>query len=127
MSEDGKMRTLKAVLDGFNNHDPDAIVENCVEDCVFEAPRGADFRGRRFKGRAAVRKGFADRFAGIPDVHYGHDSHFISGDRAVSEWTLTGTGLAGEPIKVRGCDLWTFQGDKIARKDSYWKIVEVAP
>jgi ketosteroid isomerase-like protein len=127
VSEDGKMRTLKAVLDGFNNHDPDAIVENFVEDCVFEAPRGADFRGRRFEGREAVRAGFADRFAGIPDVHYGDDSHFISGDRGVSEWTLTGTALAGEPIKVRGCDLWTFQGDKIARKDSYWKIVEVAP
>ena len=124
MGEDGKMRTLKAVLDGFNNHDPDAIVENFVEDCVFEAPRGAHFRGRRFEGREAVRAGFADRFAGIPDVHYGDDSHFISGDRGVSEWTLTGTALAGKPIKVRGCDLWTFQGDKIARKDSYWKIVE---
>jgi ketosteroid isomerase-like protein len=124
VSEDGKMRTLKAVLDGFNNHDPDAIVENFVEDCIFEAPRGVELRGRRFEGRAAVRAGFADRYAGIPDVNYGDDSHFISGDRGVSEWTLTGTALAGEPIKVRGCDLWTFQGDKVARKDSYWKIVE---
>jgi hypothetical protein len=25
---------------------------------------------------------------------------------------------------VRGCDLWEFEGDKIARKDSYWKLVE---
>lgn len=124
MNEDARMRTLKAVLDGFNNHDPDAIVENFVEDCVFEAPRGTEFGGRRFEGRGAVREGFADRFAGIPDVHCGDDSHFISGDRAVSEWTLSGTTLAGERIKVRGCDLWTFRGDKIARKDSYWKIVE---
>jgi ketosteroid isomerase-like protein len=124
VSEDARMRTLKAVLDGFNNHDPDAIVENFVEDCVFEAPRGVGFRGRQFEGRGAVREGFADRFAGIPDVHYGDDSHFVSGDRGVSEWTLTGTTVGGEPIKVRGCDLWTFRGDKIARKDSYWKIVE---
>lgn len=124
MNEDAKLRTLKAVLDGFNHHDPDAIVENFVEDCVFEAPIGAEFGGRRFEGRGAVREGFADRFVGIPDVHYGDDSHFISGDRAVSEWTLSGTTLAGERIKVRGCDLWTFRGDKIARKDSYWKIVE---
>jgi len=25
---------------------------------------------------------------------------------------------------VRGCDLFEFKGDKIARKDSYWKLVE---
>jgi len=25
---------------------------------------------------------------------------------------------------VRGCDLLEFRGDKIVRKDSYWKIVE---
>jgi hypothetical protein len=30
----------------------------------------------------------------------------------------------GEPIEVRGCDLFEFRGDKVARKDSYWKLVE---
>jgi ketosteroid isomerase-like protein len=29
-----------------------------------------------------------------------------------------------EPIEVRGCDLFAFEGDKIRRKDSFWKIVE---
>ncbi len=124
MSEEAKLATLKAVLDGFNAHDPDAIVAQFVDDCVFQAPRGADFAGRRFEGRDAVRAGFADRFAGIPDVHYGDDSHFVCGDRGVSEWTLTGTTTDGERIRVRGCDLWTFRGDRIARKDSFWKIVE---
>ena len=28
------------------------------------------------------------------------------------------------PLEVRGCELWTFQGDRIALKDSFWKIVE---
>jgi hypothetical protein len=32
--------------------------------------------------------------------------------------------LEGEPLGVRGCDLWTFRGDEIARNDSLWKIVE---
>jgi hypothetical protein len=27
-------------------------------------------------------------------------------------------------IRVRGGDLFEFEGGKIARKDSYWKIVE---
>jgi hypothetical protein len=30
----------------------------------------------------------------------------------------------GERLEVRGCDLWEFEGDKLARKDSYWKLVE---
>jgi ketosteroid isomerase-like protein len=30
----------------------------------------------------------------------------------------------GEPVEVRGCDLFEFRGDKITRKDSYWKLVE---
>jgi len=25
---------------------------------------------------------------------------------------------------VRGCDLFEFNGDKISRKDSFWKIVD---
>jgi hypothetical protein len=41
-----------------------------------------------------------------------------------SEWLLTGTTTQGEPIEVQGCDLFEFWGDKIARKDSYWKLVE---
>jgi ketosteroid isomerase-like protein len=31
---------------------------------------------------------------------------------------------AGQPVEVRGCDLFEFRGDKITRKDSYWKLVE---
>jgi hypothetical protein len=27
-------------------------------------------------------------------------------------------------VRVRGCDHWEFRGDKIVRKDSYWKIVD---
>jgi hypothetical protein len=26
-------------------------------------------------------------------------------------------------VEVRGCDLFEFEGDKIVRKDSYWKLV----
>lgn len=116
--------TLEAICDAFNRHDLDAIMTFFVDDCVIETPRGPDPWGRRMEGRDAVREGFAARFAGIPDVHYGEDTHWVAGDRGVSEWTLTGTTTAGERIAVRGCDLWTFAGDKVLRKDSFWKIVE---
>ena len=80
--------------------------------------------GTRFEGKAAVAEGFAARFRGLPDVHYGDARHFVSGDRGASEWLLTGTTPAGERVEVRGCDLWEFREGRVTRKDPYWKIVE---
>ena len=125
MTESVSEETLQAVLDAFNRHDLDGIMAFFREDAIFESPRGAEPWGTRFVGVAAVRAGLAKRFEGIPDVHYGDDSHFLSADgrRGVSEWTLTGTTTDGERLEVRGCDLWAFEDGRIARKDSYWKRV----
>jgi ketosteroid isomerase-like protein len=125
MSDDHtRLNVLKSVLDAFNRHDLDAIMALFVEDCVFESPRGPDPWGRRFEGKEAVAEGLGARFAGIPDVSYEGHGDFVAGERGASEWTLRGTTVDGERLEVRGCDLWTFRGDAIVRKDSYWKIVE---
>jgi ketosteroid isomerase-like protein len=116
--------TLEAILEAFDRHDVDAIMSFFADDCVFQTPRGASPCGTRLVGVDAVRGGVAARFAGIPDVHYGDDAHFVCGERGASEWTLTGTTTAGELIEVRGCDLWTFRNGKVVRKDSYWKIFD---
>jgi steroid delta-isomerase-like uncharacterized protein len=116
--------SLQALLDAFNAHDVDAVLEFFTEDCVFEMPAGPAPGGRRLVGKEQVRAGIQSRFDGIPDIHYGDDRHFTCGDRGVSEWTIRGTRASGEPIEVRGCDLFEFEGGKISRKDSYWKILE---
>jgi ketosteroid isomerase-like protein len=118
------VETLAEIASAFNRHDRDAIMEFFAEDAVLEAPRGPDPWGRRCEGKHEVRAGLAARFAGLPDVHYGDDRHFVSGDRGASEWTLTGTTAEGARLEVRGCDLWTFRDGKILRKDSFWKLVE---
>lgn len=118
------VETLKAIAHAFNAHDLDAIMEFFADDCVFDMPRGPDPWGRRYVGKAAVREGLATRFKGLPDVHYGDDQHWVSGDMGVSEWLLTGTTPDGVRLRVRGCDLWEFRAGKVIRKDSYWKIVE---
>ena len=116
--------TLKAFLEAFNAHDLDAIMGFFADDCELCMPRGAEPWGTRYVGKAAVRAGLASRFAGLPDVHYGDDSHWMAGDRGVSTWLLTGTTREGEAIRVRGVDLLEFRGGKIVKKDSYWKIVQ---
>ncbi len=115
---------LRAFLEAFNAHDVDAIMSFFAEDCVLEMPRGPAPGGQRLVGKDEVRKGIQSRLDGIPDIHYGDDRHWVCGDRGVSEWTIRGTRVTGEPIEVRGCDLIEFTGEKISRKDSFWKIVE---
>ena len=118
------VETLKQILDAFNKHDLDAIMEFFVDDCSFDFPRGPEPWGQRFIGKVQVREAVAGRFKSIPDVHYGDEGHWVSGDRGVSEWMLTGTTTAGDSVKVRVCVLWEFRKGKVVRMDTYWKIVE---
>jgi ketosteroid isomerase-like protein len=123
-SETVTVETLKMIADAFNRHDLDAIMEFFAEGCSMDLPRGPDAWGQRCVGKSAVREGVASRIAGLPDVHYGDDRHWVSGNLGISEWLLTGTRPDGTKVQVRGCDHWEFRGGKVIRKDSYWKIVE---
>ena len=116
--------TAKALLDAFNAHDLDAIMQFFADECSLDMPRGPEPWGQRFVGRTAVREALASRFKGLPDVRYSDDHHWVSGNRVFSEWMLTGTTPNGVLIQVRGCDHYQFRDGKVVRKDSYWKIVE---
>ena len=118
------VETLKAIMEAFNAHDLDTIMTFFADDCSLDMPRGPEPWGRRLCGKSAVREGLASRLAGLPDVHYGDDRHWVSGDLGVSEWLLTGTTPDGRHVRVRGCDHWEFRGAEVVRKDSYWKIVD---
>ena len=123
-AHDERLRVIEEVTDGFDRHDLDAIMVHFTEDASFDWPRGPHRWGHRVVGKEALREAFAARFAGMPDVRYTNARHFVEGDRGASEWFLSGTTVDGRKVEVRGCDLWEFRGEKIARKDSYWKIVE---
>jgi ketosteroid isomerase-like protein len=110
------------VTAAFDAHDVDGIMSHFSDDAIFESPRGPNPYGQRFVGKAEIRDAFVQRFTGMPDVRYLDDTHFVAGDRGVSEWTLTGTTTDGQRIEVRGCDLWTFRDGKIVEKRSFWKI-----
>jgi len=118
------VETLNQFVAAFNAHNLDAVMNFFADDCELLMPRGPEPWGQRYVGKAAVRKGLATRFEGIPDVHYGDVENWVSGNHGVSRWTLTGTTRDGKKINVRGCDLLEFRDGKIVRKDSYWKIVE---
>lgn len=117
---------LIGLCEAFNAHDLDRIMSFFADECVLEMPRGPRAWGARFEGKHAVRQALASRFEGLPDVHYANDEHFADEDRqtGMSKWLLTGTTREGRRLEVRGCDFYTFRGDLVTRKDSYWKILE---
>ncbi len=107
--------------EGWNRHDVDRLMTFMTEDCVFESTAGPEACGARHAGRERVRQAFARVFELFPDARFAEPRHFIAGDRGVSEWRFTGTTREGKAVEVDGCDLFTFAGDKIARKSSYFK------
>jgi ketosteroid isomerase-like protein len=122
MEHEEAMQMLRSIAAGFDGHDLEGILSYFAEEAVFESPIGPDPWGERYVGKEEIRRAFAGRFSGIPDVRYQGDDHFVDGDRGASEWTLSGTTVEGRRIEVRGCDLWTLRDGEVVKKDSFWKI-----
>ena len=68
-------------------------------------------------GRDEVRRGIEEVFATFPDARWNGPTHFIAGDRGITEWAFTGTGPNGR-VEVQGCDVFTFRDGRIAVKNS---------
>jgi ketosteroid isomerase-like protein len=87
--------TLQDILDAFNRHDLDAIMDYFSEDCTFDFPRGPEPFGQRFVGKAHGAKV-------LPVV-----------SNAFPMCTTATTATFG------GCAT-----EKSRAKNSFWKIVE---
>lgn len=125
MATQTKNEVTTEFLDGFadawSEHDVDKLMSYMSDDPLFQLSVGPDIDGKRFQGWDAVKAGFKMVLDMFPDGRWGDASHFIAGDRGVSEWTFTATGQDGKPIEVRGCDLFSFKDGKISVKNSFRK------
>ena len=121
------IRLLRELIAAFNRYDLDTAMSFFVEDCIYQTPRGRRPGGRNVTGTADVRAAFERQFGRFQDARFIDDSHWVSGDRGVSEWTIVGTTRNGEPAELWGCDLWTFREGKIAVRNTFWKISRTTP
>ena len=115
------LELLDRFADAWNRHDLDALMTMMTDDCVFESSAGPAVNGQRSEGRDAVRTAFASVFAAFPDAQWRNPRHFIADNRAVSEWTFTGTQRDGTRVEVNGCDLFTLRNGRIVVKNSFRK------
>jgi ketosteroid isomerase-like protein len=115
---------VDAIVDAFNRHDVDAIVDHFADDAVWLLARGPEPYGSRLVGNAQIRELLTTRFEKIPDMRWVNGTSWVSGNHAASEWTVQGMTDSGERLDCLGCDLWEFRDGKIIKKDTYWKYVE---
>src|SRR6266581_7181027 len=115
------IRLLRELIAAFNRYDLDAAMSFFVDDCVYRPPRGRRPWGRNITGTEDVRAAFERQFGRFQEARFVDDSHWTSGDRGVSEWTIVGTTRTGERVELWGCDLWTFREGKVAIRNSFLK------
>jgi quercetin dioxygenase-like cupin family protein len=118
---DRRHEVLVRFMAAWNARDVDALMDCMAADCAFHASSGAEGTGARHSGRDAVRAAYAALFDGFPQAAWTEDRHHVAGDTGLSEWRFIGTDRAGGRVDVQGCDIFRFDGELIALKDSYRK------
>lgn len=124
MSDSGIVQnaaSLAALFEAFNRHDVDSVMSVFAEDCVFYAVAGDEVYGSKIDGIEAITNAFSGVWAAMSDAHWDHHSHFVHGDRAVSEWTFSGTNADGSRVEAEGADLFTLRDGKIIVKQAFRK------
>ncbi|WP_281823429.1 nuclear transport factor 2 family protein [Jannaschia rubra] len=112
---------LSDTFDAFNRHDIDGVMKHFADDAVFYTVGGSEAYGTRIEGAEDIAKAFSAVWGGMSDAHWDHHSHFVHGDRAVSEWTFSGTGADGMRVEAEGADLFTLRDGKIVVKQALRK------
>lgn len=112
---------LAATFDAFNRHDIEGVMAHFAQDCVFYTVAGPEVFGSKVEGREAVALALANVWKQMPDARWDHHGHFVHGDRAVSEWTFSGTDRDGSRIEAKGADLFTLRDGKIIVKQAFRK------
>lgn len=114
-----------AVLDRFaaawNARNVDALMACMAENCAFNGSAGPDAEGKRHVGREAVRASYAALFTAFPKAAWTNPRHVVMGETGLSSWRFVGTNTNGQTVEVDGCDIFAFDGELIALKDSYRK------
>lgn len=108
---------FNAVLDGTGP--ASALDPLLTEDCVFDGTAPPD--GELHTGRAAVRAAFDAVFGGVARGRFATEEVVVAGDRAVVRWRYDWVGHDGAAGHVRGVDLFTVRGGRVAEKLAYVK------
>jgi steroid delta-isomerase-like uncharacterized protein len=112
--------------EGWSRHDMEWVASVFTNDCIYEdVALGVTNRGK--EELIAFGNGFIE---GVPDLKVEVTSCFVTGDRAATEWKMSGThtgNLPGMPatgrsFSLRGASVFQIRGDRILRCSDYWDL-----
>jgi ketosteroid isomerase-like protein len=119
------LETLEAFSEAWSRADLEALMSFMADDCVYYASVGPE-PGTSYEGREAVRRGFLEMlvYDRGRERHGGHA--VIQGNAGVAEWSFVETDESGHSVRIRGCDIFEFAGNKIRKKDAFRKVMTTA-
>ena len=119
MPSESTRATIDRFNDAFNRHDADALGAVLTDDTVFEDTSPAP-DGRRVEGKAAVVEYWRAWFARNAGAVFEAEDVIVCDDRAVVRWIYRKV-HDGQPWHLRGVDIFTVRGGKVAAKLAYVK------
>lgn len=115
MSEEARTLVHDLVA-AISSHDAEKIASLFTEDCFYEDVALAGV----MRGREALKAGYNEIFAGIPDFKLELESLFIAGNWVGSQWVMTGTPTTGKYFSARGASISELRGGKVKRNTDYY-------
>lgn len=105
--------------DAINRHDAAAVAALLTDDTVFENT-GPVPDGTRVEGKAAVAAFWEKWLVANADAKFEAEEVIVAGDRCTVRWIYRKM-RDGKPWHLRGIDVFTVRGGKVAAKLSYVK------
>ena len=109
-------RVIRDLVAAISSHDVEKMASLLTEDCFYEDVA----LGSVTRGIEALKAGYINLFATIPDSRLELKSLFIAGNWVGSEWVMTGTPTIGRSFSTRGASISELQGGKVKRNSDYY-------
>ena len=120
-------RVFQDYYASWSSHDAEKVASFFTDDLVYEdVPMAAIQRGKE-----EFKASWSSFFDACPDFKVELKSLVVSGDRAASEWVMTGKlvkdlpGLpaTGKGFSIRGASIFELEDSKIKRNADYWDLM----
>ena len=107
---------IHELIAAISPHDIEKMISLSREDGFYENVA----IGSAMRGRKALKTGYGNLFASIPDCKRGIESLLIAGNWVGGEWVMTDMPTTGKSFSIRGASIGDLQGGKVKRNsDDY--------
>jgi ketosteroid isomerase-like protein len=106
----------------WNSGNADLVTSFFADDGAYHASVGPDHLGKSYFGKANIRRGVQAFFDRFPDGKFENLKVIVAGDVGTFEWDFVTTDSDGQKVRIAGCDLLRFVGDKVATKNAFRKV-----